>query len=80
MQKVLIYLLVLNIYSCKKDKIKITSPTLETQAVVEILDQTAKSGGKIIYDGGGAITAKGLLLYHLKRSSIFYHLLFLQLL
>lgn len=61
MYRLLLLSVLLSVYSCKKDKIKITSPTVETQAVVEILDQTAKSGGKIINDGGGAITAKGLV-------------------
>ena len=61
MKNIIISLLLISIYSCKKDKIKVTLPTIETQAVVEILDETAKSGGKIISNGGGTITAKGLV-------------------
>jgi len=47
MNKIFLLIGILSIYSCKKEKIKITLPIIETQAVTEVLDQSAKSGGKI---------------------------------
>ncbi|HPW67091.1 MAG TPA: FISUMP domain-containing protein [Salinivirgaceae bacterium] len=44
--------------SCKEEKIEL--PTLSTEAVIDITDNTAKSGGDITSDGGAAITARGV--------------------
>lgn len=61
MNKIILLIGVLSIYSCKKEKIKVTLPIVETQAVTEVLDQSAKSGGKITSNGGGNIIAKGVV-------------------
>ena len=43
---------------CRKDDISI--PAIETDAVNEITENTARSGGIILNDGGSPITANGL--------------------
>jgi hypothetical protein len=37
MKNIIISLLLISVYSGKKDKIKVTLPTIETQAVVEMM-------------------------------------------
>ncbi len=61
MSRLILLIGFLSIYSCKKEKIKVTLPIVETQSVTEVLDQSAKSGGKIINNGGGNITSKGVV-------------------
>lgn len=54
-------LLLIFAFSCKKEKIKATLPTVVTVSTSGILDATAKSGGEISSDGGASITAKGVV-------------------
>lgn len=62
MKKNLFYLtgsIFIGLLSCKSEKLP-ELPTLETKAITEINQTSAKSGGDIISDGGSEITAKGI--------------------
>jgi hypothetical protein len=47
--------------SCKKDDQPVLPPTLTTLSATEITETSAKSGGNITNDGGGDITARGIV-------------------
>jgi uncharacterized protein (TIGR02145 family) len=47
-------------WSCKKED-PVVPPEISTIAITEITTTSAKSGGNVISDGGGAITARGLV-------------------
>lgn len=47
--------------SCKKDEDKdVALPALSTTEVADITETTATSGGKVTFDGGAAVTARGV--------------------
>jgi uncharacterized protein (TIGR02145 family) len=47
-------------WSCKKED-PVVPPEITTLAITEITTTSAKSGGNVISDGGGSITARGLV-------------------
>jgi hypothetical protein len=47
-------------WSCKKED-PVVPPEVSTIAITEITTTSAKSGGNVISDGGGSITARGLV-------------------
>lgn len=62
MKKILI-IIITSIFclACKKNRVKITVPLVITTAITDTTGTTAKSGGSISSDGGGAITSKGVV-------------------
>ena len=52
--------LFISINACKKDELEEKSLKLSTEAVSNITDTTAESGGNITDDGGSAVTARGV--------------------
>jgi uncharacterized protein (TIGR02145 family) len=58
MKKVLFLILILALFSCKKPKDGV--PTLTTTEITKITGNSATSGGNIIDEGSGTITARGV--------------------
>lgn len=61
MKKLLLVLIVLNILSCTKKEIELTSPIINITEVSFTNDSTVKTGGNISSDGNSPITLRGIV-------------------
>ena len=61
MKNLLLVLIVLNVFSCTKKEIALTSPIINTTEVSFLNDSTVTTGGNISSDGNSPITTRGII-------------------